>query len=574
MIPGGSAARLGRKKLVFSLAAFPVLVAALVFGLRLQRSVDHTLDDLSRVRRVKELADRSLALLVTQEAVTNSIMADPDNIVEAPRKIEAFDAMVASLRDLATLSDNPSIRAAVDDMRRMEDRELRPADTRLLEMLAGGEADKAKRVFREEYTPVVARYSAKVRQVGEEAERDASALEHATRKAARRALLVSLLIFLAGALAIGVVVKLVVAAEAQNERARQFVTDACQVLDRVQAGELDVRLEGEYGGLQEQAQNAVNAVIGALAKVMHQAASSTKMVAHTSAQIAAAAQEGARQADLQKDAVGGVNEKLGVLADSARRNVEATAEAVAISGNVRVCTANAIQTLSRLLEVIEQIKTAAGNTMTIAATIDRLAAQTNLLALNAKVEASRAGSAGDGFAVVAQEVRSLAQRSADAASSTAALVERAVRSAETGAALRGEVSIAIENIDRHVGRLLDSLTSVRASCDDQSRAVDLMTGLMGRVETAAGDSRQTSQASAAAARELSRDVASLEDVMSGMRLDAGPEECAPDPHVAPPLYLVRASRAARGGGEADGVVEGGREGPRMERGARAQHVPG
>jgi len=119
-----------------------------------------------------------------------------------------------------------------------------------------------------------------------------------------------------------------------------------------------------------------------------------------------------------------------------------------------------MQTLSRLLEVIEQIKTSAGNTMTIAATIDRLAAQTNLLALNAKVEASRAGSAGDGFAVVAQEeVRSLAQRSADAASSTAALVERAVRSAETGAALRGEVSLAIESIDRHVGRLLDSLTT-------------------------------------------------------------------------------------------------------------------
>ena len=202
-----------------------------------------------------------------------------------------------------------------------------------------------------------------------------------------------------------------------------------------------------------------------------------------------------------------------------------------------------MQTRSRLLEVIEQIKTSAGNTVTIAATIDRLAAQTNLLALNAKVEASRAGSAGDGFAVVAQEVRSLAQRSADAASSTAALVERAVRSAETGAALRGEVSLAIESIDRHVGRLLDSLTTVRSSCDDQSRVVDLMADLMGRVETAAGDSRQTSQASATAARELSRDVASLEGVMSAMHLDAPPTAAEPDAASPPHLYLAHASRA-------------------------------
>jgi len=67
-----------------------------------------------------------------------------------------------------------------------------------------------------------------------------------------------------------------------------------------------------------------------------------------------------------------------------------------------------------------------------------------------------------------------------------------------------------------------------------------MTGLMGRVETAAGDSRQTSQASAAAAHELSRDAVSLEEVMSGMRLDAA-TEAAPDPLAAAPLYLVRAS---------------------------------
>ena len=520
MTAGGRSSRRAKRRLAISLAALPLLVIALVFGLRFQRSVDRTLDDLARVRRVKELAARSLSLLVTQEAVTNAIMADPENIVEAPRKIEAFDAMVASLRELATLSENGGIRAAVENMRRLEDRELRPADTRLLEMLVGGEAEKGKQVFRDEYRPALERYAALVRQVGTDAERDASALERATHGAARRALLVSLLIFLGCALAIGVVVKLVMAAEVQNERARQFALDACHVLERVQAGELDVRFDGTYDGLHQQTQCAINGVIGALASVMQQAASSTRLVSRNSSQIAASAKEGARQADLQESAVGEVNERLGTLAESARRNVATTVEALDISNNVRECTSSALQRLSRLLGVIEEIKSAAANTMTIAGTIDRLAAQTNLLALNAKVEAARAGEAGEGFAVVAQEVRSLATRSAEAASSTATLVERAVRSAETGVALRGEVSEAIADIDRQVGRLLESLTTVRASSDEQRSSVDLISSLMGSVETAAHDSRQTSQASAGAADELARGVASLEELMAGIRLES------------------------------------------------------
>lgn len=537
MISRSRPSRMGKRRLAISLGALVLLVAALVFGLRLQRSVDRTLDDLARVRRVKELADRSLSLLVTQEAVTNAIMADPENIVEAPRKIEAFDAMVASLRELATMSNNAGIRATIENMRQLEDRELRPADTRLLELLAGGEADKGKQVFREAYRPALERYAVMVREVGADAERDASTLERTTHGAARRALLVSLLIFLAGALAIGVVVKLVMAAESQNERARQFAIDACQVLERVQAGELDVRLDGTYGGLHEQTQNAINGVIGSLANVMQQAASSTKLVSRNSSQIAASAKEGVRQADLQKAAVGEVNEKLGMLADSAHRNVATTVEAVTISNNVRQCTSNAVQTLSRLLEVMEEIKMSAANTMTIAGTIDRLAAQTNLLALNAKVEAARAGRAGDGFAVVAQEVRSLANRSAEAASSTATLVEQAVRNAETGVALRGEVSEAMENIDRQVTRLLDSLTTVRASSDDQSHSVDLISNLMGSVETAAHDSRQTSQTSAGAAGELARDVASLEELMSGIRLESAHKSASVELPV-PALWAV------------------------------------
>jgi len=113
--------------------------------------------------------------------------------------------------------------------------------------------------------------------------------------------------------------------------------------------------------------------------------------------------------------------------------------------------------------------------------------------------------------------------------------------AETGAGLRGEVSAAIEDIDRHVTRLLGSLTTVRASCADQNQAVETIAGLMGRVETAARDSRETSQASAGAAGELARDVASLEGLMTGMRLDTT-SRAASSVATPAPLLLPHPSR--------------------------------
>ena len=599
--------------------AVPLLVLALVYGIQVSRSIARTLEDLARVRQVEELADRSLLLLMTQESVTNSIRANPENIIEAPRKIEAFDAMVANLRELGAISLNPTIRGQVEEMRRLEDSQLRPADTRLLETLAGGDSSRAEQVFQNEYRPAYARFAVLARQVRNDAERDTISFEKRTQHESRRMLITLLVIFTASIVAVALVVAgslrrmrkrlartvsvllavasgsikhppkddsrdelgelarasaglvgtlnaltaevtgLVQAAssgrpmgrgnvdafqgiyrtliealnevldhleasaskqEEQNEQARLFVTSACEVLDRVQAGEIDVRVEGAYGGLNQQTQRAVNSVLDALATLVKQAAMSTALVARNSSQIASAALTGVRHADLQQSAVDGVNDQLGLLAGIARRNVETTREAVDASTRVQQCTALAADTLSRLLAIIEQIKQSAIDTRRIATTIDHLSAQTNMLALNAQIEAARAGQAGKGFAVVAEAVRALAGRSATAASSAADLVERAVRDAETGVKLRGDVLAVMQNIDSEVAQLLGGLGAVQSSCDDQRKAIDLTATLMARVESTARDSRQTSEANAGVAKELATEVDSLQSLLSRIRLES------------------------------------------------------
>ena len=102
--------------------------------------------------------------------------------------------------------------------------------------------------------------------------------------------------------------------------------------------------------------------------------------------------------------------------------------------------------MNRMTQTIGKIKASSDETAKIVGTIDEIAFQTNLLALNAAVEAARAGEAGKGFAVVAEEVRNLAQRSAEAAKTTANLIEESVRNSEDGVKVTQEVGNILNEI--------------------------------------------------------------------------------------------------------------------------------
>src|SRR5206468_9584458 len=105
----------------------------------------------------------------------------------------------------------------------------------------------------------------------------------------------------------------------------------------------------------------------------------------------------------------------------------------------RVSADKGMRSMKRLSQEMDRIRASAHATSRIMKTIDEIAFQTDLLALNAAVEAARAGDAGKGFAVVAEEVRNLAMRSAEAAKTTANLIEESVRNAEGGVELNAEV---------------------------------------------------------------------------------------------------------------------------------------
>ena len=252
--------------------------------------------------------------------------------------------------------------------------------------------------------------------------------------------------------------------------------------------------------------------------VITRCAMASEQLSALSEQMNGGSQDVAQSALEQASALQEVSASMQQMVAMTKQNAASAKEAQSLTNQTSSSAARGTANISRLAEAMDKIKTSSQQTAKIVATIDEIAFQTNLLALNAAVEAARAGEAGRGFAVVAEEVRNLAMRSAEAARTTAELVEQASQNADTGVAIKQEVLGSFSEIHEQVKTVNEVMSEIVASSEQQSEGIDQVTSAVEQMNEATQRTAAMAEEAASAAEELSRQSVELQNLVGSFTL--------------------------------------------------------
>lgn len=192
------------------------------------------------------------------------------------------------------------------------------------------------------------------------------------------------------------------------------------------------------------------------------------------------------------------------LVAAMRSNVEDSKHINKLANGTSLVATNGVQIVERVVTTMTAINQSSKKIVDIIGVIESIAFQTNILALNAAVEAARAGEQGRGFAVVASEVRSLAQRSAEAAKEIKTLIDDSVDKIKSGAMLADEAGQAMDDINVSIGLVVKFMSDISTSVTEQTHGVE-------QVNQALTQMDEITQQNAALVEEAAASVASLEE---------------------------------------------------------------
>jgi methyl-accepting chemotaxis protein/methyl-accepting chemotaxis protein-1 (serine sensor receptor) len=249
----------------------------------------------------------------------------------------------------------------------------------------------------------------------------------------------------------------------------------------------------------------VRSIAGAIRALRHQSQElreGTEHVVAAASQVATSAQGLSQQSTHQAASLQETSASMEEMASMTRKNAENAVQAADLATEVAHQVQGSNVALDDMVASMTAIRESSNKVAKIIKAIDEIAFQTNILALNAAVEAARAGEAGMGFAVVAGEVRSLAQRSAQAAKDTAILLEESITRSQEGTGRVEQVAHSITSITDNVLRVKGMVEEVRHASAQQSQGIDQVTQALAQMESVTQATAATAEESAAASEEL------------------------------------------------------------------------
>jgi methyl-accepting chemotaxis protein len=298
----------------------------------------------------------------------------------------------------------------------------------------------------------------------------------------------------------------------------QPLGEAIGIARRVAAGDLGSTIEVSSGNELGELLRALKTMNESLATVVASVRSSSDSIATGSGQIATGNADLSARTEKQASHLQQTTATMEQLTSTVKTNAETAQQAESLAKSASAVAAQGGETVGRVVATMEQISAASRKIADIIGVIDGIAFQTNILALNAAVEAARAGEQGRGFAVVASEVRSLAQRSAQAAREIKTLISDSVEKVEVGSQQVDAAGRTMGDIVQQVRRVSDLIAEISAATHEQTSDIGQVSGAMTQLDQVTQQNAALVEQSAAAAESLQHQASKLVDAVAVFKL--------------------------------------------------------
>jgi methyl-accepting chemotaxis protein len=341
-----------------------------------------------------------------------------------------------------------------------------------------------------------------------------AAAEHA--QAVYQQALYAVLGLLGGALALGAGLALVITRHLMRQLGGEPAT-AVAVARAVAEGDLSTSIALRSGD-RDSLLAWLNAMQLGLARAVADVRRGSDHVAHASGEIAQGNQDLSGRTETQASELQQTASTMEELGSTVRNNADNARQASQLAQGASSVAVRGGEVVGRVVETMKGIHDSSRRIADIIGTIDGIAFQTNILALNAAVEAARAGEQGRGFAVVAGEVRSLAQRSADAAKEIKNLIGASVDRVEQGSALVDEAGATMQEVVASIRRVTDIVGEISAASSEQSAGVAQVGQAITRMDQGTQQNAALVEQSAAAADSLRTQAQQLVQAVAVFKL--------------------------------------------------------
>ena len=325
------------------------------------------------------------------------------------------------------------------------------------------------------------------------------------------------------------------------ENVGNALDDLVRMLSALSEGNLTQRITADYQGDFGELKNNANTAAERIGKTISEIKLAANEVTSASEEISSSTTDLSQRTEEQAASLEQTSASMEEIASTVKKNSENAQQANESATKARDVADRGGKVVAKAVEAMGQIEASAGKISDIIGVIDEIARQTNLLALNAAVEAARAGDAGRGFAVVASEVRTLAQRSSQAAKDIKDLITNSNGQVKEGVNLVNQAGTALSEILESIKSVAAVVSDIAGASLEQASGVDEVNKALAQMDEVTQQNSALVEENAATAKTLEHQAKAMDERVGFFKVG---EPAAGASHAERPAPALVAKSAA------------------------------